>query len=65
MSDVLLTAVTCNYCNETFTTPSFLKLHLTHVHFMCLLCNDKPQHNSQLDLIIHEWIHHPSIFTIS
>jgi len=95
MSDVLLTAVTCDYCNETFTTPSFLhlskfktptvsavmsdegnsshalfkcegvKLHLTHVHFICLLCNHKPQHNSQLDLVIHEWIHHPSIFTIS
>jgi len=63
MSDVLLRKTTCEYCNETFVTETFLISHLKHVHFICLLCTDKPRYPSQLDLVIHEWINHPSLFT--
>ena len=63
MSDVLLSKITCEYCNEMFVTETFLISHLTHVHFICLLCNNKPMYPSQLDLVIHEWINHPSLFT--
>lgn len=62
MSDVLQEEIMCEHCNETFITPNFLQSHLSHVHFICLLCNDKPQHDSQLDLVIHEWLTHPEVF---
>jgi len=54
----------CEKCNDFFHTIKELNDHLTHVHFICLLCsNHRPQYESELSLVKHIWFEHPSHFT--
>ena len=64
MSDKITDKMTCDQCHKTFNSYDKIQDHLTHVHFICLLCTDKPVHASELALVMHEWINHPLIFTI-
>ena len=53
----------CIKCNEFFYTIKELNDHLSHVHFICLLCvNDHPQFESELAVVKHIWGKHPSYF---
>uniref|UniRef100_A0A6C0HGI5 Uncharacterized protein n=1 Tax=viral metagenome TaxID=1070528 RepID=A0A6C0HGI5_9ZZZZ len=57
--------VICEYCDSYFVfTEDELKEHLTHVHFICLLCKNtpNPKYDSELSLVKHMWAKHPAAF---
>lgn len=59
----LPTTTICLKCKDFFHTIKELNEHLTHVHFICVLCVDQhPPYESELVLVKHIWFEHPSYF---